>query len=69
MTDAEFAHWLEATRDHSRRREPLSEQGKWYFDSINHPRLIPYWQWTTRSRPIRNPRDPKPFRQWAPHNA
>ena len=42
MTDAEFAHWREATRDHSRRREPLSELGEWYFDSINHPRLIPY---------------------------
>ncbi len=42
MTDAEFAHWLEATRDHPLRREPLSEQGKWYFDSINHPRLLPY---------------------------
>ncbi|ACA93829.1 MULTISPECIES: hypothetical protein [Burkholderia cepacia complex] len=41
MTDAEFVHWREATRDHPFRREPVSEQGEWYFDSINHPRLIP----------------------------
>ena len=42
ITDAEFVHWREATRDSTLRREPLSEQGEWYFDSINHPRLIPY---------------------------
>jgi hypothetical protein len=42
MTDAEFAHWREATRDHSVRRARRAEQREWSFSSISHPRLIPY---------------------------
>ncbi|WP_175911723.1 hypothetical protein [Burkholderia metallica] len=42
MTDAEFAHWRDATRDHPPRQEPVSEEGAWYFNSVDHRRLLPY---------------------------
>ncbi len=42
MTDAEFTYWREATRDHQLHRETRSKRGEWYFNSVDHPRLIPY---------------------------